>query len=222
MTTLAPLVVVGGTGTGIGKTTIACALVRAWSQRGQQVAGVKPVETGGDWADARALGHVSTFHVTRFTPPYLLTDAVSPHLAARREGVQLSLSKIVAWTNAIRERASGVVLELAGGLFTPLTNDATNADLVRRLAPSRVLLVAPDRLGVLHDVLAATRAIEAIGLSLDGIVLSAPASADASTSTNAGELRRILRQPPVLAVVPRGPQQQHIAPATRVLSALAI
>jgi dethiobiotin synthetase len=216
---MSPLLIVTGTGTGIGKTTIARALVRAWSRRVASVAGLKPIESGGD-GDARSLGQVSTFHVTRFTPPYLLMDPVSPHLAARREGVTLSLPNVVAWTNTIRMAADAVVLELPGGLFTPLTDDETNADLVSLLEPSRVLLVAPDRLGVLHDVSATTRAASAMTVTIDGIVLSAPETGDASTMTNGAELARVLPEPRVLASVPRGSDDLLIEHAAAILETL--
>ena len=94
--------------------------------------------------------------------------------------------------------------ELPGGLFSPLSETATNADLIRRLDPWRVLLVAPDRLGVLHDVIATSRAAQAEDVRIDGVILSAPAMPDASTGTNAEELGRV-SVPAVLAALPRGP-----------------
>ena len=203
-----PLLLVTGTGTEIGKTVVSTGLVAAWSTRGLSVAGVKPIESGqapsgelgGDIGD---LGRVSTFHVTRFTPPYLLVDPVSPHLAARREGRVIDLEVIQHWLRPIREGADATVLELPGGLFSPLSDELTNADLLTALAPTKVVLVAPDRLGVLHDVIATTRAARAAGIRIDGVILSAPAERDSSTGTNADELARVLPSAPVLAVLPR-------------------
>jgi dethiobiotin synthetase len=205
----APLLLVTGTGTEIGKTVVAVGLTEAWSRRdeGRAIAGLKPVESGvphGDLGpDAVALGQVSTFHVTRFTPPYLLMDPVSPHLAARREGRVVEPGVIHRWLAPIRQEADGVVLELPGGLFTPLAEGLTNADLIGKLAPTKLLLVAPDRIGVLHDILATSRAARALGLTIDGIVLSTPAVPDASTATNAEELTRVAPTLPILAVLPR-------------------
>jgi dethiobiotin synthetase len=53
---------------------------------------------------------------------------------------------------------------------------------VRAIEPSVTILVAPDRLGVLHDVTACARKV---------IVLSAPRTPDASTGTNAAELESL-------------------------------
>lgn len=220
---MSPLLIVTGTGTSIGKTVVARGLVAAWSRRGVEVAGIKPIETGQPAeSDVATLERASTFHVTRFTPPYLLRDPVSPHLAARRERRVIEPDVILAWTVRVRTEAAAVVLELAGGLFTPLADDLTNADIVRLLSPTKTLLVAPDRLGVLHDAIATTRGSHASGVRIDGIVLSEPAEPDASTGTNAAELRRTLRTPPVLAVLPRAAEDEHVQHCAGLLSALGI
>ncbi|MBX3222156.1 MAG: dethiobiotin synthase [Labilithrix sp.] len=223
----APLLVVTGTGTGIGKTVVSTGLVAAWSRRGVAVAGVKPIESGvpaegGPSGDVRELGQASTFHVTRFTPPYLLADAVSPHLAARREGRTIEPRVVVDWLAPIRSAAEGVVLELPGGLFSPLSDTLTNADLLLALAPTRVVVVAPDRLGVLHDVIATTRAARAVGIAIDGLVLSSVTDADASVGTNATELARVLPDVPVVAVLARASAEELRPSFDDALDALAL
>jgi len=199
-----PLLLVTGTGTEIGKTFVATALVRAWAADGKRIAGVKPVESGvvGEAADVSALARASTFALP-FPAPYLFAAPVSPHLAARAEGRKISLDVIAAWVDGIRMAADGTVLELPGGLFSPLTDVETNADLAVRIHPTFAVLVTCDRLGVLHDVQAATRAAEPMGLRFDAIILSAPATPDASTGTNAAELRRILRAGTKICALPR-------------------
>lgn len=210
----APLLVVTGTGTGIGKTHVSGALLLAWRTAlveggcaNPKVAGLKPVEsgvsTGDNLGDGATLERLSTFHVKQFPAPYLLARAVSPHLAAREEGATIELSVIRRYVAAAREDADAVLVELAGGLFSPLGEGLCNADVVRDLAAGLVLLVAPDQLGVLHDVAAATRAAAAAGVVLTGIILVAPEAPDTSTGTNAGELR-VVTDLPVLAIVPRG------------------
>jgi dethiobiotin synthase len=208
----ARLVVVTGTGTGIGKTHATAALLGAWtrvlSEGGLDaplIAGLKPVESGvvtDGPSDVRTLEQASTFHVKRFPPPYLLARPVSPHLAAEAEGRTIELGAITAYVEGVCKLTHGVAVELPGGLFTPLAPELTNADAAVALKPDAVLLVAPDRLGVLHDVAAATRAAAALGLTISGVVLVAPELADASTGTNARELAKVTRVP-VVAVLPR-------------------
>jgi dethiobiotin synthetase len=212
----APLLIVTGTGTEIGKTHVSVALLTAWARSWaarsptaelKGLAGLKPVETGIPDSDAapsdgQMLEQASTFHVKRFPPPYLLRRAVSPHLAAAGEGRTIELGPILRYVEELRGLTDGVLVELAGGLFSPLADGLSNADVAAALEPTKVVLVAPDRLGVLHDVAAATRAATAHGLVLTGIVLVHPVQADASTGSNAMEMR-VVTDVPVLAIVPR-------------------
>jgi dethiobiotin synthetase len=196
-----------GTGTDVGKTHVASALLRAWGTT-RKVFGYKPVESGvgpsGKGDDARRLTEVSTFHVKRSLFGYAFSPPISPHLAARREGVLVDIAKIATQVAALRAEVEGLVVELAGGLFSPLSRETVNLDLAKALQATAVLLVAPDRIGVLHDVGATVRAAKAAGLSLQGIALSAPAVTDASTGTNATELTDITGLY-VLASFPRAP-----------------
>jgi dethiobiotin synthetase len=195
------LIVVTGTGTEIGKTHLTCALLRH-APRPTRAGGFKPIESGGD-ADARALVEAShpTFHVKHPPSPYLLRRAVSPHLAARDEGRPIDLGAVADVVDQARCLVDVLFVELAGGLFSPLGDDTTNAELVRRLAPNAILLVAPDRLGVLHDVGAVLRAFGQV----TAIALVAGAAPDTSSSTNAGEIGRGTPCAARVVSVPRGP-----------------
>ena len=211
---MAPLLIISGTGTEIGKTHVAGALLQTWARvlreaghDDPQVLGLKPVESGvaGDrGADGALLEQLSTFHVKRFPPPYLLTRAVSPHLAAREEGRVIEASRVCAYVEDAKAASAlqGLVVELAGGLFSPLGPELANADVALELDADGVLLVAPDRLGVLHDLGATTRAATAMGLPVLGIVLVAPAEPDLATGSNAAEVS-LVTEVPVLAVLPR-------------------
>ena len=205
------LVVVTGVGTEIGKTHVAAGLVAAWG-REAAVLGYKPIESGvvGDaGSDEALLRSVSTFHVKHPPVQFRLRAAVSPHLAARAEARAVPFAEIVADVSRLRADTA-VVVELPGGLFSPLTDTTCNADLALALAPDVILLIAPDRLGVLHEVRAGYEACRARGLPLDGVVLSAPATPDLSTSTNAEELARTSGLP-VLASFPRASRESLVA-----------
>jgi dethiobiotin synthetase len=186
------LVVVTGTGTEIGKTWVAEALLLALGRRGVRAAGIKPVESGvaGPGTDADRLRRASSFHVKHSGAR--LAEPVSPHLAARREGIHLDVDQLTRDARLCLADVDVLLVELPGGLFTPVTDQVLNADFAARLAPDALLLVAPDRLGVLHDTIATVRAAAAAGLTVDAIVLVAPEHPDASTGTNAPELARFL------------------------------
>jgi dethiobiotin synthetase len=204
------LIVVSGTGTGIGKTHIGEALLLAWARRGKRVAGLKPVESGvtdpaDPSSDGARLARAASFHVKH--DRHLFADPVSPHLAARSAGTTLTLEMLAAPVAAARAQADGVLVELPGGLFTPLAPGLLNAHAARDLRPDVLLLVAPDRLGVLHDLVAATVAARALSVPIHGAVLVAPERPDPSTGRNASELSALI-DPPLLATVPRGSPEQ--------------
>jgi dethiobiotin synthetase len=205
------LVVVSGTGTSIGKTHFSEALLLVLARMYRKVAGVKPIETGMGEAtisDAARLERVSTFHVKHFG--YVFAEPLSPHLAARETDTPIRLDVLVPLIHAARATVDVLLVELPGGLFSPLSDTEVNADLVRATRPDVTLLVAPDRLGVLHEVISTHRAASTAAVDLDGIVLIAPERPDASTGLNAPELARLL-DVPVLATLGRGSPQDLAA-----------
>ena len=192
------LVVVTGTGTGIGKTHVSESLLRALSVSLPRVIGLKPVESGvgeGERSDRERLDSASSFHVQQ--SGYSFPQPVSPHLAARESGETIELGVLLSRVARVREQTDLTLVELAGGLFTPLSPSLLNVDVVRGLRPDFVLLVAPDRLGVLHDVLAATTAAASRGVTFSAIALVEPEIADSSTSRNMLELHMFMPHTPI-------------------------
>jgi dethiobiotin synthetase len=204
-------VAVIGTGTGVGKTHFSVALLHALKLQGRSAVGLKPVESGlGDEeSDAARLATASMFHVKHLAP-YRFTDAVSPHLAARRAGIEINLARIVEWVAACS--APWTIIETAGGLLSPLAPSITNLSLVQMLVPDLVVLVGVDRLGTLHDVAACLLALATGPAALPKpiVVLQTPEVADTSTGTNADELVA-LGMVQHATLVPRG------APAERAV-----
>jgi dethiobiotin synthetase len=212
------LVLVTGTGTGIGKTHLAEALLLAFP-REAKVIGLKPVESGvedGVLSDAERLERASTFHVQHYR--VALRTPVAPSLAARREGVVLDVPRLQAEIARVRGLADVTLVELPGGLFSPFVDRTLNVDFGAALRPDATLLVAPDRLGVIHDVLAATSAARALGFPLDTLALVAPESSDASTGTNAEEIASLLPDLPVVPVPRAAPDALAVRPELRRLA----
>lgn len=199
-----PRVVILGAGTGVGKTRVSVALLRALTGRGHATLGLKPVESGvvgpasnPPGSDAASLAAAASSPTPLNSPLYALRDPVSPHLAARTQGVTIELECIQTW---VREAETAVtplvvsgmvvwsVIETAGGVFSPLSTRATNFELARALEPAIWILVAADALGVLHDVSATLQAMRARNRAPDHVVLSGAREPDASTGCNSAEL----------------------------------
>jgi dethiobiotin synthetase len=182
-------VVIVATGTSVGKTHTAISLIQAMAAGGAPVAGLKPIESGvvpGASTDFARLAEISTLPVK--PAPYVLAEPLSPHLAARRAGIRITVSNVRRWVSSHRGTC---VIETAGGLLSPLGEGLTNLDLLAALLPAHVVLVAMDRLGVLHDISACQLALWSTMTPDALVVLQAPDTPDASSGTNAAELRTL-------------------------------
>lgn len=200
------IVFVVGTGTDVGKTHVTAALMRVASRAGAW----KPIATGmrdamGD--DARVIG-------ATVPPLYAFEPPISPHLAARHVNITIRAKTIVDRARELATAHELFFVESAGGLFSPISESETNLDIAHALG-GVLLLVAPDRIGVLHDVTATVRAANIRPV----LALTAPAEADASTGTNADELRRFALAREVIEL-PRGAPEELAEPARRCLDAL--
>jgi dethiobiotin synthetase len=195
------------------------------------IAAVKPIETGiasasnapAPGSDAASLEGASRGVISPH-PLYAFPDPISAHLAAARAGARISLPKVARWvaqagSTALHDTArhQWLLIETAGGAFSPVTNRQVNADLAVALGPAIWVLVAPDSLGVLHDLRATLTALNAAHRAPDFVVLSSARPPDASTGTNATELLR-LGMPRPIAVIPRdGDAVSALAPLARAL-----
>jgi len=164
---------VTGTDTGVGKTLIASAVLHALGSRGLRVAGMKPVAAGASWRegawrneDVEQLAAAANTSVSReLLCPYLLPQAVAPHIAAELAGIRLELPAIVRAYQSLCEQADAVVVEGVGGFRVPLAADFDTADLARALRLPVVLVVGL-RLGCLNHAALTAEAIATRGLDL--------------------------------------------------------
>lgn len=199
---------VAGTGTDLGKTHVACALLQAARDRGLSVDAFKPVVSGfnpdaPEGSDparlAAALGRPEAWSEVS---PRRYRAPLAPNLAARLEGDALVLSDLVADCQAwLRGRQVDLALvEGAGGVMSPMTDAATNLDLMVALGLP-VLLVAGSYLGTASHLLTALEVLRARGLTIAAVVVSE--SVDAPDLDQTVEmLRAFERQTPIL-VAPR-------------------
>jgi len=214
--------IVTGTDTGVGKTTVALALMAALQARGLRVAGMKPVAAGGIATpdgfhndDAVRLQRQSSVSAAyELVNPYVFAPPIAPHLAAAAAGVIMDLDHIKRCYAALAAQTDAVVVEGAGGWRVPLDEQRSMADLVSAL-DLPVILVVGLRLGCLNHALLTAEAIARSGIRLAGWVANGIDPGFAYRAENVAYLERHLAAP-LLGVIPC---HGHIPPDAAVLAA---
>jgi len=166
---------IAGTDTGVGKTRVTSGLLRALAERGTIATGMKPVASGKILQegglinpDVSMIVSSSALSVTvDEIATYHLDAAVSPHIAASREGIEIDLERIASAYARLASRASVVLVEGTGGWLAPISDRHTMADVATRLRLPVVLVVGL-RLGCLNHALLTSEAIARSGLPLAG------------------------------------------------------
>jgi dethiobiotin synthetase len=212
---------VTGTDTGVGKTFVAVALVRALVDQGLRVAVMKPVASGSEQtaaglrnADALALAAVSNVRMPyEVINPYCFLPAISPHIAAKEARSVIDVDVIVRNYSVLTAASDYVVVEGAGGWYAPLqtggpllTSGAAESCFMRDIALALdipVLLVVGLRLGCLNHALLTKRAIERDGASFAGWVGNEVCEGFERRAENEQTLQHLL-ETKALAILPYG------------------
>jgi len=199
-----PGIFVTGTDTGVGKTLIGAAVAFALRQKGRKVGVFKPVETGAGM-DANFLKiaagltqvPLETVRLYHFPMP------VSPCLAARLANQPIDIRRIVDHFNNLKNEYDFLVVEGAGGLLAPLTDDLLMADLIKLLNLPLVVVARPTLGTINHTLLTITCAEKIYNLTVIGFIVNYPARIQEGPAekTNAQEIERV-SQKPCLGVVP--------------------
>jgi dethiobiotin synthetase len=150
------LIVIAGTGTEVGKTWAGVKVLELAKQSGLRVAARKPAQSfnaSDATTDADLLATASAEQPLEVCPRHRwYAIPMAPPMAAEvLNGQAIRIDDLLAeiiWPASVQ---LGLV-ETAGGLRSPIAHDADNVDLIRRLAPDAVLLVADAGLGTLNSV----------------------------------------------------------------------
>ena len=196
---------VTGTDTGVGKTLVAVAILRALAGDGRRAVGMKPVSAGlaadrsvnPDVAALRAAGNVDAPLEDR--NPYAFAPAIAPHLAAAEAGATIDLAVIAAAFARLAARSDFVVVEGAGGALVPIDATHDMLDIAVRLRLP-VLLVVGMRLGCLNHALLSAAAIRARGLELAGWVANCVDPRMEALAANVEALSQRLQAPRIASI----------------------
>jgi len=220
-------VFITGTDTGVGKTVVACALVRALRTRGARVAVMKPVASGAvatpeGLRNADALALMEAAATTAAYPdvnPYCFEPAVSPHIAAKEAGIEVDTGLIRRKFDALAAESDWVVVEGAGGWFAPISEHQTMADLAWALSVPALMVVGL-KLGCLNHAQLTRLGVEAQGVSLAGWIASEVDPGMMRIAANLAALERLLGERP-LAVLPHGADERAPLALTQLAERLA-
>ena len=166
-------VLITGTGAGVGKTWVACALIRALRDVGKRVIAVKPVETG------------------RSGPPSDWEDGVR---LAKSIGQEQPTQAI------IRLPLPGAPVLGGEGVESSIDFDALVLKIEGYINGAAALVVAEDRLGTINHTLLTLSALELAGIPCAGVILTTPETTDRSTGANAAAIARLSGVDRVMAV----------------------
>ncbi|HET6400247.1 MAG TPA: dethiobiotin synthase [Candidatus Kapabacteria bacterium] len=154
--------IVSGTDTGIGKTLLSAMLMAALPEYYYW----KPIQSGMlDGTDSEATRRLSGCSPNRILPEaYVFSEPLSPHAAAAIDGVTIEKKKLGL------PDASPLLIEGAGGLLVPLTEDLLYIDIFK-FWELPVLLVCRSGLGTINHSLLSIEALRKRDIPILGCVL---------------------------------------------------
>lgn len=178
-----------GIDTDIGKTFITKGLALAYEKKGKKVGVFKPLQSGaiktenGFLApDLEAIKEVSQTIKTKCS--YLLEGEVSPALAARLAGIKIDIKKIKSDFNEFSNENDVTLVEGAGGILAPATDDMLCADLIKALNIPIIIVTVPF-LGRLNHTLLTIHYAKTMNIPIKGIIINKiPSNTDDLASKN--------------------------------------
>lgn len=172
---------VTGTGTDVGKTFVACGVIRAFRARKQPVAAIKPIYSGFDPGNAgesdpalllKALGRPATLEEIARISPWRFEAAMAPDMAARKEGREIDFEGVLDFCRReINSHAGTLLIEGAGGIMVPIRGRDTFVDLIKELNIPAVL-VTGSYLGALSHTLTCMDVLNQHFVKVTAIVVS--------------------------------------------------
>lgn len=165
---------VTATDTEMGKTVISAMLMI-----GLQGHYWKPIRTGArpyvDYTDNEWVQMKTGLPDERFFPEtYLLKHHVSPHLAARLEGVEIDVEKIKMPND---KKWKHLIVEGAGGLLVPINDSLFIIDVIKHLnLPA--LIVARSTLGTINHTLLTVEKLKEKKIPIVGVIMNGPKNSE--------------------------------------------
>ncbi len=165
-----------GIDTDIGKTFVTKILACYFEKQGLRTGVYKPLQSGaikkGDKLiapDIEAVKEISATIRTKYS--YLLEGEVSPALAARMAGVSINTDKIKKDFKEFAINNDITLVEGAGGILAPVSDNLLCADLIKELNIPTLIVTVPF-LGRLNHTLLTVHYAKSKGINIKGIIIN--------------------------------------------------
>ncbi len=203
-----------GTGTDVGKTYVTALLIKQLKETGVDAAYYKAAVSGnqrgtqglvpGDAVYVKQISGISQSLDSMV--PYIYEEAISPHLAARREGSPVDLSVVLQGYDSLCQEYDFVVMEGSGGVLCPLRLDEKQEiwleDIIKALNLP-CLVVADSGLGTINATLLTLEYLSSKHIITKGVILNHFHPDNEMEQDNRRTIAR-KGKVPVVACVPEG------------------
>lgn len=173
---------VTATGTDVGKTFVTALLVKKWRDSGIDAGYYKAALSGAELRNGKWIAGDADYVKTIAKLPdsqeelvsYIYKEAVSPHLAARKEGNPVELAKVKADFVAASTRHKFLFAEGSGGIICPIRYDSQKIfleDIIKTL-DLPILIVTTAALGSINSCVLTVEYARAHGLKIRGIIVN--------------------------------------------------
>lgn len=199
-----------GTDTGVGKTIIAGAVIKAMGFLGLRTGAMKPIESGcGREGDVlvpfdgmflKQMAHMDD--PIRTVTPCCLESPLAPLMASEQDMIEIHVQEIRKSFDRLSDKYEVMVVEGIGGLMVPITADYYVAGLARDLGLP-LLIVARPGIGTINHIMLTVSCALRENLTVAGVILnySAPPENSLAEQTNPKLLAQICPAP-VIGIFP--------------------
>ena len=169
-----------GTDTEVGKSVITGGLAAAIKRKGKSVSVLKPVQSGGVVTAGKIISEDVSFAKKvaglEFTleemNPYCFETPVTPDLAAKIAGIEISIERIVESFKNLAQKSEIILVEGAGGLCVPVTGSEFLISHLIKLFNLPVIIVVRPGLGTINHTALSVAYIKQLGVELKGIIIN--------------------------------------------------
>ena len=217
-----------GTGTNVGKTFVTALLVKKFREQGKNAGYYKAVLSGAEGigrqlipGDAKFVCDIAKLSVKPSSlVSYIYKMAVSPHLAAHKEGNPVTLSKIQEDYKQISKRFSYLFVEGSGGIVCPLRIDEQETIMltdVITMLDIPMIIVSDTYLGSINRAVLTATYAKSKGIKIKGFIFNSYDPSDEMQKDNCQRIEQ-LTGVPTLGYVYHNEAKLHLC--TQALLAL--